>query len=166
MVKAIPDGMHTVTPHLIIEGAAKALDFYKAAFGAEELSRLPGPDGRLMHASFRIGTSVLFAADAFPEWGSNGPQHFKGTPVTIHLYVEDCDAAFARAIAAGCAVKMPPADMFWGDRYGVLTDPFGHAWSIATHTRDLTPAQIEEGFAAMLAEMGDAPKCGGEAGTA
>lgn len=162
MVQPIPDGMHTVTPHLIIEGAAKALDFYAVAFGAEELSRLPAPDGKIMHASFRIGTSVIFAADAFPQWGSNGPLALKGTTVTVHLYVEDCDAAFARAVAAGCTVRMPLSDMFWGDRYGLVVDPFGHAWSIATHRRDLTPAQIEEGFKAMLAEMGDAPKCGGE----
>jgi len=162
MASPIPDGMNTVTPHLVIDGAAKALDFYKAALDAVELSRLPGPDGKLMHASFRIGNSVLFAADSFPEWGSNGPLHYKGTSVTIHLYVEDCDALFARAVNAGCTVKMPVSDMFWGDRYGIVVDPFGHAWSIATHKRDLTPAEIEEGFKAMIAEMGDDPKCGGE----
>lgn len=162
MVKPIPDGMHSATPHLIIEGAAKALDFYKEAFGAVELSRLLGPDGKVMHASFRIGNSVLFMADAFPEWGSLGPLALKGTTVTLALYVEDCDAVFAKAVAAGCTVKMPMSDMFWGDRYGLVIDPFGHAWSIATHTRDLTPAQVEEGFKAMLAEMGDAPRCGGE----
>lgn len=162
MVQPVPEGMHSVTPHLIIEGAAQALDFYKRAFGAVEMSRLPGPDGKLMHASFRIGTSVLFAADAFPQWGSNGPQALKGSTVTLHLYVENCDAVFAKAVAAGCTVKMPVSDMFWGDRYGVVVDPFGHNWSIATHTQDLSPTQIEEGFKAMLAAMGDAPKCGGE----
>lgn len=109
MVKPIPEGMHTVTPHLIIDGAARALDFYKVAFGAEELSRLPAPDGKLMHASFRIGDSVLFAVDAMPQWRCFGPQPDKGSAVTIHLYVADCDAAFARAVAAGCTAKMPPA---------------------------------------------------------
>ncbi len=163
MVKPIPDGMHTVTPHLIIDGAAKALDFYKVAFGAEELSRLPSPDGKLMHASFRIGNSVLFLTDEAPGWGSFGPLALKGTPLVLHLYVEDCDAAFTKAVAAGCTAKMPPADMFWGDRYGKLTDPFGHEWSIATHKRDLTPAEIEEGFRAMVAQMGE--HCPGDAGT-
>lgn len=162
MVKPIPDGMHSVTPHLTIEGAAKALDFYKVAFGAVEMTRLPAPDGKIMHAAFRIGNSVLFAADAFPEWGSNGPLALKGSTVTLALYVEDCDAVFAQAVAAGCTVKMPLADMFWGDRYGMVADPFGHSWSIATHKRDLTPAEMDEGFKAMMAEMGDAPKCGGE----
>lgn len=162
MTQPIPEGMHSVTPHLIIEGAAKALDFYKKAFGAEELGRLPSSDGKLMHASFRIGNSVLFAADAFPQWGSNGPLHYKGTGVTLHLYVEDCDATFAQAVAAGCTVKMPMSDMFWGDRYGIVVDPFGHAWSIATHKRDLSPAEIEDGFKAMMAGMGDDPQCGGE----
>ena len=162
MVKPIPDGMHTVTPHLIVENASAALEFYAKAFGAVELSRLPGPEGKLMHASFRIGNSVLFMADAFPQWGSFGPAALKGTSVTIHLYVEDSDAVFAQAVAAGCTVKMPITDMFWGDRYGLVIDPFGHAWSVATHKQDLTPAEIEANFKAMMAQMG--ATCPGEAG--
>ncbi len=148
-VKPIPDGMHSLTPHLVCAGAAAAIDFYKAAFGAVELSRLPGPGGKLMHGSVRIGDSVLMLTDEMPEWVSLGPKALKGSPVTIHLYVNDVDAAVARAVAAGAKVTMPVADMFWGDRYGQLEDPFGHKWSVATHTRDLTPAQIQEGMAKM-----------------
>ncbi|HEX2747139.1 MAG TPA: VOC family protein [Verrucomicrobiales bacterium] len=141
-VKKIPDGMHSVTPHMVCAGAAAALEFYKKAFGAVELSRLPGPDGKLMHASFRIGDSTIMMGDECPEWGALGPIALKGTPITIHLYVEDVDAAFAQAVAAGATVRMPVSDMFWGDRYGVVTDPFGHQWSLATHTRDLTHEEI------------------------
>jgi PhnB protein len=148
-VKPIPDGMHSLTPHLVCADAAAAIEFYKAAFGAVELSRLPGPGGKLMHGSVRIGDSVLMLTDEMPEWGSLGPKALKGSPVTIHLYVNDVDAAVARAVAAGAKVTMPVADMFWGDRYGQLEDPFGHKWSVATHTRDLTPAQIQEGMAKM-----------------
>jgi PhnB protein len=147
--KPIPDGMHSLTPHLVCAGAGAAIDFYKAAFGAVELSRLPGPGGKLMHGSVRIGDSVLMLTDEMPEWGSLGPKALKGSPVTIHLYVKDVDAAVAQAVAAGAKVTMPVADMFWGDRYGQLEDPFGHKWSVATHTRDLTPAQIQEGMAKM-----------------
>ena len=147
--KPIPDGMHSLTPHLVCAGAGAAIDFYKAAFGAVELSRLPGPGGKLMHGSVRIGDSVLMLTDEMPEWGSLGPKALKGSPVTIHLYVNDVDAAVAQAVAAGAKVTMPVADMFWGDRYGQLEDPFGHKWSVATHTQDLTPTQIQEGMAKM-----------------
>lgn len=142
-VKPIPEGMATVTPHLVVEGAAKAIDFYKRAFGAEEMARLPGPDDKIMHAQIRIGDSHVMMADDFPDYGSFGPKHLKGSPVTLHLYVTDADAVFNKAIAEGATVRMPMADMFWGDRYGVLTDPFGHHWSIATHIRDMTPEEIE-----------------------
>jgi PhnB protein len=148
-VKPIPEGMHTVTPHLVCAGAADAIGFYVKAFGAVELGRMPGPDGKLMHAQVKIGDSVLMLVDEMPEWGALGPKALKGTPVTIHLYVKDVDAAFALAVAAGATAKMPPAEMFWGDRYGQVEDPFGHRWSIATHTRDLTDAQIREGMAKM-----------------
>ncbi|MEP6874038.1 MAG: VOC family protein [Burkholderiales bacterium] len=151
MIRPIPDGMHSLTPHLICAGAAAAIEFYKAAFGAVEVVRMPGPDGRLMHASVRIGDSALMLVDEMPEYGALGPRSLKGSPVTIHLYVTDVDAAVAQAVAAGAKVTMPVADMFWGDRYGQLEDPFGHRWSVATHTRDLTPAQIQEG----MAKMGD-----------
>jgi len=143
-VKAIPEGMHTITPHLVCANAAAAIDFYKKAFGAEEQGRLTGPDGKLAHAMLRIGDSSLMLADEYPNWGSVSPNTLKGSPVTIHLYVSNVDAAFERAVAAGATVKMPVADMFWGDRYGVLTDPFGHHWSMATHTRDVSPADMEK----------------------
>ena len=143
-VQPIPEGMHTVTPHLICEGAADAIEFYKKAFNAEETARMPGPGGKLMHAAVRIGNSTVMLADAFPEHGGLGPKALKGSPVTMHVYVTDADAVFERAVAAGATVRMPIADMFWGDRYGQVTDPFGHHWSIATHVRDLTPEQMME----------------------
>lgn len=148
-VKAIPDGMHTLTPHLICAGAADAIEFYKKAFGATELNRLPGPDGKLMHATVRIGDSVLMLVDEFPQWGSLGPKALKGSPVVLHLYVEDVDAVVAQAVAAGAKLTLPVAEMFWGDRYGQVEDPFGHKWSVATHTRDLTPEEIQAGMAKM-----------------
>lgn len=147
--KPIPDGMHTVTPHLVCDGAAAAIDFYVRAFGATELARLPGPDGRLMHALIRIGDSALMLVDEFREWGSLSPRALKGTPVTIHLYVEDADGFAARAVAAGATLRMPVADTFWGDRYGLLEDPFGHLWSVATHVQDLSPEEIRAGMAKM-----------------
>ena len=113
---------------------------------------MAGPNGRLMHAMVRIEGSAVMLVDEMPEWGALGPKTLKGTPVTVHLYVEDADAAMAQAVAAGATVKMPVDDMFWGDRYGVLIDPFGHQWSLATHTRDLTPEQMREGFAKMSAQ--------------
>lgn len=142
-INPIPDGMHTVTPHLVCADAAKAIDFYAHAFGAVEVSRLPDPQGRLMHAAIRIGDSTVMLVDEFPEWGSFGPASLKGTPVTIHLYVEDADAFVERAVGAGAKVTMPLEDMFWGDRYGALEDPFGHRWSVATHLRDVTPEEIQ-----------------------
>ncbi len=148
-VKPIPDGMHALTPHLVCAGAADAMAFYAKAFNAVELSRLPGPQGRLMHASMRIGDSVFMLNDEFPEMGGFGPKSLKGTPVTIHRYVTDVDAAVAQAVAAGATLKMPLADMFWGDRYALLEDPFGHQWSLATHQRDLSPEQIMEAMARM-----------------
>ncbi|NRR32840.1 VOC family protein [Oxalobacteraceae bacterium] len=153
-VKAIPEGMHTITPHLVCEGAAQAIDFYKKAFNAVELGRMPGPNGKLIHAMLRIGDSSLMLVDDFPEWGGFGPKALKGTPVTIHLYVQDVDASFKQAIDAGGTVKMPVADMFWGDRYGMLTDPFGHNWSLATHKRDMTPEQMQKEMKEMEAHCG------------
>ena len=149
-VKPIPEGRHSLTPQLVCAGAAAAIEFYKAAFGAVELTRLPGKSGKLMHGSVRIGDSVLMLVDEMPGWGALGPISLKGSPVTIHHYVADVDAAVAKAVVAGATITMPVADMFWGDRYGIVKDPFGHQWSLATHTRDLTPAQIQEGMAAMV----------------
>lgn len=142
--KPIPEGMHTVTPHLCCGGAAKAIEFYQKAFNATEIMRVPTPDGKLMHAAIKIGDSIVMLNDEFPEWGGLGPLSLKGTPVTIHLCVTDVDAFAKRAIEAGAKVILPVQDMFWGDRYGVLEDPFGHRWSVATHQRDLTPEQILE----------------------
>jgi uncharacterized glyoxalase superfamily protein PhnB len=144
MTKAIPEGMHSVTPHLICAGAAGAIDFYQRAFNATEISRLPGPDGRLMHASIRIGDSTVMLVDEMPEHGARGPKLLNGTAVFIHLYVEDADALAAQAIRAGAKSIMPVSEMFWGDRYGQVEDPFGHRWSIATHVRDVSPADMEK----------------------
>jgi uncharacterized glyoxalase superfamily protein PhnB len=149
----IPQGMHSVTPHLICAGAAKAIEFYKQAFGATEQARLPGPDGRLMHASVKIGDSQVMLADEMPEWGSLGPKSLKGSPVTIHLYVDDVDAFVERAVKAGAKVTMPVADQFWGDRYGKLEDPFGHHWSVATHVRDVSMEEAQKAMRAMEKSM-------------
>jgi len=142
--KAIPDGMHSITPHLVCAGAAAAIEFYKKAFSAEEVMRLPGPDGKLMHAMIRIAGSPVMLVYENPDWRIVGPKTLKGSPVTIHVFVADVDAFVARAVAAGAKITMPIADMFWGDRYGKLEDPFGHHWSVATHLRDVTPEEIGE----------------------
>ena len=143
-VKSVPDGMHTVTPHLICAGAADAIEFYKKAFNAIETGRLSDPQGKLMHAGIRIGDSVVMLVDEFPDCGKFGPKSLKGSPVTIHLYVEDADATFERAVGAGVKITMPLEDTFWGDRYGVLEDPFGHHWSLATHVRDVSPEEMQQ----------------------
>ncbi|AET89340.1 MULTISPECIES: VOC family protein [Caballeronia] len=143
-VDPIPQGMHSLTPHLVCAGAADAIEFYKRAFNAVELGRMPAPDGKLMHAMVKIGDSMLMLVDEFPQFGSVGPKALKGSPVTIHLYVEDVDATVKQAESAGAKVTMPVADMFWGDRYGRLEDPFGHQWSVATHKRDVTPEDMKQ----------------------
>jgi PhnB protein len=143
-VKPIPEDMHSLTPHLVCAGAAEAIDFYQRAFGAVELGRLPGADGKLVHAAVRIGDSTLMLVDENPQWGMLGPKALKGSPVTIHLYVTDVDATVAQAVAAGAKVTMPVADMFWGDRYGKLEDPFGHHWSVATQVRKLGFDEIKQ----------------------
>ena len=147
--KPIPEGMHTVTPQLVCAGAADAIEFYKKAFNAAETARLPGPQGKIMHAMIRIGDSPLMLVDEFPEWQSLGPKSLKGSPVTIHLYVEDVDAFVQRAVAAGAKITMPLDDMFWGDRYCKLEDPFGHHWSVATHIRDVTPEEMQQAMQKM-----------------
>ena len=148
-VKPIPDGMHSVTPHLICAGAADAIEFYKKAFNAEEEGRLPGPQGRLMHAMIRIEGSAVMLVDEMPEWGAFGPKSLKGSPVTIHLYVENVDAFVMRAADAGATITMPLDDMFWGDRYCKLEDPFGHHWSVATHIRDVSPEEMRKAMQKM-----------------
>lgn len=135
--------MRTVTPHLICAGAADAIEFYKKAFGATETFRLPGPDGRLMHGAIQIGDSMVMLVDEMPEWGALGPKALGGSSVTVHLQVDDADAWFKRAVDAGAQVLMPLEDAFWGDRYGKVSDPFGHHWSIATQLRVLSPAEVK-----------------------
>lgn len=146
-IKPIPDGMHSITPHLICAGAADAIEFYKKAFGAQEGGRLEGPNGKIMHASIKIGDSHVFLFDEMPDFGALGPKALKGSPVTIHLYTEDVDALWDRAVKAGAKVIMPLENAFWGDRYGKLEDPFGHHWSLASHIADLTPDEIKEAMA-------------------
>ena len=157
-VKPVPDGMHTVTPHLVCAGAADAIEFYRKAFGAVEEGRLPGPNGKLMHAMIRIEGSAVMLVDEMPEWGALGPKALKGSPVTIHLYVEDVDAFVKRAVAAGAKITMPVADQFWGDRYGQLEDPFGHHWSIGTHIRDVTPDEMQQAMRKMAGGAGKGAK--------
>jgi uncharacterized glyoxalase superfamily protein PhnB len=156
MPNPIPDGHEGLIPHLVCSPCADALEFYKKAFGAEEVHRMPSPDGkRIMHAAMRIEGRYLFLADDFPEYcggKQRTPKALGATPITIHRYVKDCDAAIERASKAGGKVVMPAADMFWGDRYGVVEDPFGHSWSFATHTKDLTPQQMMEGAKAAFAQ--------------
>lgn len=155
MTQAIPTGREGLIPHLKLDRCADAIEFYKKAFGAEEVMRLPAPDGRIMHAEVLIGGQVVFLVDDFPEYCGGKPSTPKAlgaTTLTIHRYVKDCDAAIERAAKAGATVVMPPQDMFWGDRYGVVNDPFGHAWSFATHVRDLTPEEIANGSKAAFAK--------------
>lgn len=158
-VSAIPAGYHTITASLMVRDAARAIDFYKRAFGAVEHERMTGPDGRkIIHAELGIGDSRLFLSDEFPDMGGRAPESLGGTTASLHLYVEDVDAAFARAVAAGATVRMPVADMFWGDRYGKLADPFGHEWGIGTHVEDLTPEEIRKGAEAFFKKgAGDKP---------
>jgi PhnB protein len=145
-VKAIPNGYHTATPYLIIKGAAEAIEFYKKAFGARELMRLADPTGKVGHAEIQIGDSPLMLADEHPEMGYCGPQAYGGTPVGLCLYVEDVDAQFERAVAAGGTAVRPVQDQFYGDRSGTLKDPFGHVWTLATHKEDLSPEEIQRRF--------------------
>lgn len=154
MTNPIPAGQEGLIPHLVCSPCAEALEFYKKAFGAEEVHRMPGPDGRVMHAAMRLDGRYLFLADDFPEYcggKASNPNALGGTPVTIHRYVKDCDSTMNQALKAGATVVMPASDMFWGDRYGMVKDPFGHQWSIATHIRDMTDEEMmkagEEAFA-------------------
>ena len=141
--KPIPEGHQTVTPHLIVRGAQQAIAFYQRAFGAEELSRLLAPNGRILHAELKLGDTIFYLCDEFGD-ATRSPHAFGGSPVTIHLWVEDVDATFAEAVEAGSKVIMPVADTFWGDRYGKVKDPFGHEWSLATRLEDLTPEEIAQ----------------------
>jgi PhnB protein len=153
-VSSNPCGYGTLTPHLRVRGASEAIEFYKKAFGAEEIVRMPGPDDKVMHAELKFGESRLMLCDEFPDWGALSPQSLNGTGVTIHMYVEDADAVFERAVSAGATVQMPLQNQFWGDRYGKVVDPYGHEWSIATHIEDVAPEEMETRAAAAMSEMG------------
>jgi len=151
--KPIPEGYHSVTPYLTVRDAGRALEFYKQAFGAKEKGAMKGPDGKIMHAEIVIGDSIIMLADEFPEYGSLSPQSIGGSPAGLHIYVEDVDSSFDRAVKAGANVEMPVADMFWGDRYGKLRDPFGHKWSIGTHKADLSSEEIERAQEEFMAKL-------------
>jgi PhnB protein len=152
-VKPIPEGYHTVTPYLAVDDASAAIEFYKQAFGATERMRMPAPNGKIGHAELQIGDSLIMLSDPFPQSTTRPPKELGGTTSGVFLYVEDVDAAFQHAVAAGGTVAMEPADMFWGDRFGSLIDPFGHHWSLATHKEDLTEEEIAERGQAAMAEM-------------
>ena len=147
--KPIPDGYHSITPYLVIKGAAKAIDYYKKAFGATEIMRMPGPGDRIGHAELRFGDSVIMLADEVPEMVIQSPEHFGGSPVSLMIYVQDVDAVFNCAIAAGAKLKKPIQNHFYGDRSGTLVDPFGHTWTIATHVEDVSPEEINRRMGAM-----------------
>jgi uncharacterized glyoxalase superfamily protein PhnB len=150
-VKPVPDGMSGIIPHLIVNDAARAIDFYKQAFGAEERGRFNTPDGKIMHASIQINGSPVFVNDAM--MGAKDPKTLGGTPVCMMIYVNDVDVTFQRAVNAGATSVMPVADQFWGDRYGMVTDPFGHTWEIATHKEDLSPEEMDRRGKEAMAQM-------------
>ncbi len=154
-VSPIPPGQHTVTPHLILRNARAAIDFYKNAFGAIEIMCMPGPDGKgVMHAEIKIGDSFVYLAEEWPGMPMASPEKYGGTTVSIHLYVKDADALFNQAVAAGAKVAMPLMNMFWGDRFGKVTDPFGHSWSIATHVEDVPPDEMGKRAIEAMKQMG------------
>lgn len=151
-VKATPDGYHSVTPYLIVRGGARAIDYYKNAFGASELMRLDGPGGLIGHAEIQIGNSRVMLSDENPDWGAKSPESYGGSPVHLMIYVDDCDTVFKRAIAAGAKETQPLKDQFYGDRSGSLTDPFGHSWTIATHKEDLSEEELQRRMASSQAQ--------------
>ena len=152
-VKPIPEGYHTLTPFLTVRDAARAIEFYKQAFGATERGVAKGPDGKVMHAEIKIGDSIIMMSDEFPEFGSLSPESVGNTSMGLHIYVEDVDASFDRAVKAGAKVEMPVMDQFWGDRYGRLKDPFGHKWSLATHKKDMSANKMKRAMDEAMAVM-------------
>jgi len=152
-VRPVPEGYHTLTPFLTVRDAARAIEFYKQAFGAKERGVMKGPDGKIMHAELQIGDSIIMLADEFPEFGSLSPQSIGGSPMGLHIYIDNVDSAFDRAVKAGAQVEMPVMDQFWGDRYGKLKDPFGHKWSIATHVKDLSMDEMKRGMDEAMSKM-------------
>ena len=156
MPKPIPAGYHSVTPAIVVRDAAAAIDFYKKAFGAEEIDRMAGPDGSIMHAEIRIGDSILMLGEENEQWGTKSPLSLNGVHGSLHIYVEDADAAFNRAVEAGATVRYPLEDAFWGDRYGKVTDPFGHEWGLATRVKDMTKAEMEKAGQEWMAKAAQA----------
>jgi uncharacterized glyoxalase superfamily protein PhnB len=152
-VQAIPKGYHTVTPSIVVAGAAKAIDFYRKAFGAEEVMRFPGPDGSIMHAEIRIGDSTIMLGDEMPDQGGKSPKAYGGTAVSFFVYKDNVDAAWKRAVDAGAKPIMPLIDQFWGDRAGCLEDPFGHKWWLAQHIQDLTPDELQKNAEAFFSQV-------------
>ena len=152
--KPIPDGFTTVTPSLVFKDCNKAIDFYKKALGAQELMRMPGPDGKMMHAEIKVGNSHVMMNDEI--MGSKSAETLGASPVTFYLYVEDADSSFKKAIAAGCKEIMPVADMFWGDRMGAVSDPYGYKWNFSTHVKDMTPEEMKRGQDEWLKQMAGA----------
>ena len=152
--KPIPQDFHAVTPYLTLNDAARALDFYKRAFGAKEVMRMDGPNGKIGHAEIKIGDSKIMLADEMPGGGCQSPQSLGGTTGGIFLYVDNVDAVFNQAVSAGARPEAEPADMFWGDRYGRLKDPFGHSWSVATHKEDVAPAEMQKRMKEFMAKQG------------
>jgi PhnB protein len=159
-VKPIPEGYHTVTPYLTYSDAAKAIEFYKRAFDAKEVVRMQGPNGKIGHAELRIGDSVVMLADELPGNDARSPQSLGGTTAGLFLYVKDIDAAYHKAVDAGAKATMQPQDMFWGDRFGRLSDPFGHSWAMATHKEDVAPEEMKRRSDAQMAKMGQAQRSG------
>jgi PhnB protein len=157
-VKPIPEGYRSVTPYLTLDDAAKALDFYKRAFGAQQTVRMDAPGGKIAHAEMKIGDSMIMLGDEMPNSGSRSPKSLGGTTAGVMLYVEDVDKVFNQAVSAGAEAEMPPTDMFWGDRYGKLKDPFGHSWSVATHKEDVAPAEMQKRMQDMMAKMAQQTK--------
>lgn len=152
-VKPVPDGYHTVTPYLVIKGAADAIDFYKKAFGATDSGQMTDPSGKVVHAEIRIGDSAIMLSDEIPEMGARGPQSLGGSPVSLLLYVPDVDALFDQAVAAGATVQRPLEDQFYGDRSATVSDPFGHTWTIASHIEDVSPEEMERRMEAAMKEQ-------------
>jgi PhnB protein len=153
-VKTIPDGYHSVTPYLIVKGADRAIDFYKKVFGAAQRLRMDGPNGTVGHAEIEIYGSPIMLADEFPDMGFRSPQSIGGTSVSLHLYVQDVDACFNRAVAAGAKALRPVQDQFYGDRSGTVEDPFGHVWTISTHKEDLSPEELQKRSEAFMKQQG------------
>jgi uncharacterized glyoxalase superfamily protein PhnB len=154
--KSTPTGYHSVTPSIVVRDAARAIEFYQRAFGAEEVSRMAGPGGTIMHAEIRIGDSIVMLGEENEQWGSRSPLSTNGNPGSLHIYVEDADAAFERALQAGATVRYPLEDAFWGDRYGKVTDPFGHEWGLATRIKEMSPEEMQQAAAAWMAQAAGA----------